>query len=682
MNRIKIGLKSIRRGLSNCRYEKGEHAVRQLMSSLVTRATGFIVVICSLAMLLTGWYFAAQTMSSLQSAAVDKNNKVAERVASDIGRYLQSKKNFITVAGAYQALRTMQPEAIRQYLETIQAYYGGNDPLFVAKPDGSLVWSTQPLTMPSLAEADYFKTALQGLTQISEPVAGPNQQLQLVATTSVYGSGGQVEGVLGAHISLNTLYTMVEEVLAQNPGYAVIIVDHEQIPLFYQSDTAAVTERKVLPDDFYKKAVTEETGDTIGVFRGQEYLISYRPIANTPWLAIAAYPKDLALTEAYTTVRHSIFVTAAITLVFVLLGFFAIRKALLPLKKLQQVVERVAGGDLTHQLDNRNNDELGRVAGGFNQMTTNLRQIVLSVKETAVLVLESSGQVGQAAGQAKSASSHVAESIVHIAGQMEQQSRDTETTEVLLHELVGVTRTVTESIQEVARSTEVCAAAALEGQSVIEQTTGTMDQIKLLADRTGKTVAGLVACTREIGQVTHIIKEIADQTNLLALNAAIEAARAGQAGRGFAVVAEEVRKLAEQSTQATGRIADIISRIHHEAEDAVSAMEQSRSYVDKGVVITQQSGVAFAKIVEDIEYVRSQAKTITQETDAQMLLCGQAIEAVTHITELAAGNTSSSQEIAAVSEQQAAATHRITDAVDRLQGMAADLESMVRQFTV
>lgn len=628
-------------------------SLKQALSYLTVRAALFTILTCVIPLAIVGWYFTHQTMDALTIAATDRNNKVAERIASDIGSYIQGKKNFLLVCSADPAIRSMKPEAISQQLMAVKLYYGGSEALFVAGADGQQIFRTDNAAAVNIGDREYFRQSLAGTPQFSNSIQSKvTKQLTIMGTVPIFGQDNRVVGVIGANLALQNLNNMIEQVLSQNPGYSITLIDKTKVPIFYQLDSTAVAEQKQLAEPFYSEAVEKQSGSTADLIRGQEYLISYRPVNNTDWVVVSAYPKQAALQSAYDMIEQSILVIAIIIAFFVAIGLIAARKALSPLKHLVIGVEDVAAGNLTHELETKREDEFGHVAKAFNSMTASLRQIVQSVKTSASMVLQASDSVVSASEQSRMGSVQVAQSVSEIADQLVQQGKATADTEKHLQELVNVTTCVLNSIKQAAYATNECSGLATEGQKVIDRTIDKMSNIKLLVDKTGDTVQMLNLSVREISEITAIITAIAKQTSLLSLNAAIEAARAGDSGRGFAVVAEEVRRLADQSADAAKNIARIINKIQSETNGAVAAMEQSVEHVEEGVGIARLSGTAFAKITQAISDVHKQSNTIVHQTQQQDELCQKAMKAVADINARVEYTTNGAQEIAAVCQQQ------------------------------
>ena len=127
------------------------------------------------------------------------------------------------------------------------------------------------------------------------------------------------------------------------------------------------------------------------------------------------------------------------------------------------------------------------------------------------------------------------------------------------------------------------------GERIVQDASGEISRIADSVKSLSLVIASLGLHSKEIGDIVMVIKGVADQTNLLALNAAIEAARAGEQGRGFAVVADEVRKLAENTGNATLRISSMIDNIKRQIDDSMISMNESQNQVQAGVLLAERA---------------------------------------------------------------------------------------------
>jgi methyl-accepting chemotaxis protein len=178
------------------------------------------------------------------------------------------------------------------------------------------------------------------------------------------------------------------------------------------------------------------------------------------------------------------------------------------------------------------------------------------------------------------------------------------------------------------------------------------------------------------------ISQIAEQTNLLALNAAIEAARAGEHGRGFAVVADEVRKLAEQSSQSAGEIAALITSIQNKSKQAVTVMEEGVRQVQSGTAAVDGAGATFHniagmvdKVAHDSQEMENAIRRLSENTN----LISQAIEKISKMSRNVSGEA---ETVSAATEEQTATMHEIAAASRKLTEMANSMEAAVSKFKV
>ena len=238
----------------------------------------------------------------------------------------------------------------------------------------------------------------------------------------------------------------------------------------------------------------------------------------------------------------------------------------------------------------------------------------------------------------------------------------------------------TATIESVASDIENTSQKAEEGNRLVM---ATVDQMNAIADTviaSSDVVAKLGERSKEIGNIVEVISGISGQTNLLALNAAIEAARAGEHGHGFAVVAEEVRKLAEESQQASKQIGELIHSIQEETERAVAAMETGRDEAEKGRENVAASGKGFSEIRVMIDRIQESSGTIKETMGELSRRSGKISDATTLIHQAASKVASESQTVSAATEEQAAGMQEIASSSRGLSDMAHDLNAAAAKF--
>jgi twitching motility protein PilJ len=245
------------------------------------------------------------------------------------------------------------------------------------------------------------------------------------------------------------------------------------------------------------------------------------------------------------------------------------------------LVSDVGKGDLTKRGE-VTADVFGNMADGFNLMIQRFAQLMKQVREAAVRVNQSAGVLRDNANQMTTTAKQQADESVKTLGAVEQLS-------LQMRQVAETASASSESAKQVLQATE-------RGRVAAQATVQDMQGIRSSVQRMSKQVKALGDRSVEISQIVSTIRDIANQTNLLALNAAIEAAGAGEAGVRFAVVADQVRKLAESSTQATREIADIVQVIQTETHDAVVAMNQETQAVEAGLSSTLRMDEVFKEI--------------------------------------------------------------------------------------
>ncbi|GCD83238.1 hypothetical protein PTHTG4_23010 [Parageobacillus thermoglucosidasius] len=354
-----------------------------------------------------------------------------------------------------------------------------------------------------------------------------------------------------------------------------------------------------------------------------------------------------------------------------------------PLLALSEAAKRIAGGDLTgKKIVVSNRDEIGELAVSFNQMVSNLRDVLEQVTISAEQVAASSEQLTASAEQTNKATEQIALTIQDVAAGVEKQVQSVEETAEKIDQMSEGIQQISERAQSVSTIAMQTSEKASEGAKTVQTAVEQMNTVNDTVERLAEIVKGLGNRSEQIGKITEVISGIAAQTNLLALNAAIEAARAGEHGRGFAVVADEVRKLAEQSAQSAQQIASLIAMIQEETSEAVQSMETVQKEVATGTGVISTSGEVFRQIQTAVHEVAAQIQDVSDSVQQMSAAAEQVTQSVQLVTQIAESAAAGAQEVSASTEEQLASMEEISASSASLAKMAEDLQSLVKRFNV
>lgn len=552
-------------------------------------------------------------------------------------------------------------------------------------------------------------------------------------------NGQQKVGVIavGQHANqdmVDAINRVVQGEVALYWNDTVVATNTEEIKVGEKIETKEIIE-KVLTRGETHQFIREDT-------HGMENVafIPLKDMNNAVVGAVSIKKDRTQLVTDQKVIQNSLLAIGLVMTIFgVVVAVLFARRIAAPIQQMALAGEAIAKGDLTVKINiSDRNDEVGTLSKSFNQMLSTISELIKQISRSAERVVNTSGEltvnarntmvesdeVGQAlnmlAGsnelqakritEAGSTIEQLTKAIEQIATGAQEQAHNVHSGSMMVGQMVNRLEEVAVDTGTIAQATLQASEAAQKGGDIVRQTISGMENIKNTVKVSGERIVQLGEQSKAIGEIIQVIDDIAEQTNLLALNAAIEAARAGEHGKGFAVVADEVRKLAERSGKATKEIANLITSIQNETEQAVMAMDTGISEVEKGSAFAQRAGQALDEILTTIEKANEQMQgisnairdisedsvqvvnvinnvaSITEENSAatEEMSAGSSEvgRVIVELTEMAAETVAVNQKVEASANKMSDSASVISKSVESLSLMAAELKNTIAGFKI
>ncbi|MDQ3200551.1 MAG: methyl-accepting chemotaxis protein [Pseudomonadota bacterium] len=451
--------------------------------------------------------------------------------------------------------------------------------------------------------------------------------------------------------SVVDLSKQLQQARYQVRGYTYSGRSDAEQPALDAIDTALKTLSSLatsLPEEFATNL--QQSGESLKTYRAAVSQFRDSQTANAAALKSMSAQGDVLidastkLTVSQTGVRDAdaahaknmlIWATALALLISLFAAWFITRQIVTPLNEALKVAERIAAGDLTHNLASQRRDELGQLQRAIQSMTQGLRVLISGI--------------GEGVTQIASAAEELSAVTEQTSAGVNSQKIETDQVATAMNEMTATVQEVARNAEEASEAAAAADQQAREGDKVVGEAIAQIERLALEVGNSTEAMGHLKRESDKIGSVLDVIKSVAQQTNLLALNAAIEAARAGEAGRGFAVVADEVRSLAQRTQKSTEEIEELIIGLQTGTQQVATIMDNSRTLTDSSVELTRRAGGSLENITRTVSAIQSMNQQIAAAAEQQTAVAEEINRSVLNVRDVSEQTSAASEETAASS---------------------------------
>ncbi|BCN30035.1 methyl-accepting chemotaxis protein [Anaeromicropila herbilytica] len=433
---------------------------------------------------------------------------------------------------------------------------------------------------------------------------------------------------------------------------------------------------------YYKKISKSKTGsgNEYVTYKNKKYFFAFKKLDGIGASICVLIPKSVIIGKVSGIKYLSLVIVTLASIAALAIASVISSGIGNTIKDMNRGLYKVSSGNLTVDITTKRKDEFLTLANSIRNMVGSMKELILKMTTVSAKVSSAAYKFADSSTMLVKSSKEIATAIGEIEAGVSNQADYAQSCVVQMDELANKINLVYNNTQKIDKITTDTKEIIGNGMITMDELGHKAKNTAVIAHTMIENIETLEEESGAIENIIEVINGIAEETRLLALNASIEAARAGSAGKGFAVVADEIRKLANESGEATGKIRDIITNIQNRTKLTAGNAKDAENIIASQEEALHNTVEVFRNIQSSVDYLSSSLTEIASDAKNMEMAKDVTLESIEQISAVTEETKAVSEEVMNIAERQLQAVNELHDEANRLEDNAKELDESVHLF--